>query len=47
MSSRSNKCGRKDWKKPESGGKPKKIETKAPPGGKHTPGAKAKMKEDE
>lgn len=30
--------------KPKSGGKPKKITTSAPPGGWHTPGAKAKKK---
>jgi hypothetical protein len=29
-------------KKPETGGTPKKITTKNPPGGPHTPGAKAK-----
>jgi hypothetical protein len=31
-------------KKPEKGGKPKRITTQAPPGGKHTPGAKAARK---
>lgn len=28
------------WKKPKSGGKPKRIRTKNPPGGSQTPGAK-------
>ena len=32
------------WKKPKSGGKPKRITTKNPPGGPETPGAKAKKK---
>ena len=31
-------------KKPKSGKKPKRIKTKNPPGGPHTPGAKAKRK---
>ena len=30
----------KQMKKPETGGKPKRITTSAPPGGKYTPGAK-------
>jgi hypothetical protein len=34
----------KKMKKPESGGKPKRIRTKNPPGGPHTPGAKKKRK---
>jgi hypothetical protein len=38
------KVGDKDsgWKKPEKGGKPKKIKTENPPGGPKTPGAKKK-----
>jgi len=28
------------WKKPEKGGKPKRIETENPPGGPYTPGEK-------
>jgi len=32
----------KEWPKPKSGGKPKRIATKNEPGGPHTPGAKAK-----
>jgi len=32
---------KKPMNKPASGGKPKKITAKAPPGGKQTPGAKA------
>ena len=32
----------KEWPKPESGGKPKRITTKNEPGGPKTPGAKAK-----
>ena len=34
----------KGMKKPEKGGKPKKIETKNPPGGPHTPGEKGTYK---
>ncbi len=34
----------KKMKPPKSGGKPKRITTKNPPGGAYTPGAKAKKK---
>lgn len=37
----------KKWPKPKKGGKPKKVETDAPPGGPMTPGAKAKRKKKE
>ena len=40
------KVGDKDkgWKKPEKGGKPKRITTENPPGGPSTPGAKKDKK---
>lgn len=35
----------KEMKRPESGGKPKRIEGRGEPGGPHTPGAKRKRRE--
>lgn len=46
-SSRANKelrTGNRKMKRPERGGKPKKIETENPPGGPKTPGEKGTYK---